>query len=87
MLCIGYRWDLTPKTSLNFIYGTTRLQTGPNFGRTWWQQFMVVINLVPKRSLRWLHKPLELAEPNYFSRVQTRGTAHEYLDLCTTKVG
>jgi hypothetical protein len=30
-------------------------------------------NLVPRCSFRWLHKPLETAEPNYFSRVQTRG--------------
>jgi hypothetical protein len=30
------------------------------------------LNLVPRCSFRSLHKPLETAEPNYFSRVQTR---------------
>jgi hypothetical protein len=30
-------------------------------------------NLIPRCSFRWLHKPLETAEPNYFSRIQTHG--------------
>jgi hypothetical protein len=30
-------------------------------------------NLVPRCAFRWLHKSLEIAKPNYFSRVQTRG--------------
>jgi hypothetical protein len=33
-------------------------------------------NLVSRYSFRRLHKPLETAEPNYFSRVQTRGFVH-----------
>jgi hypothetical protein len=37
-----------------------------------WMGQRFCANLVPRCSFRWLQKPLEAAEPNYFSLVQTR---------------